>query len=46
MNLYVKRIIDIKNIVFHIDVRTVRFLPDKIRTSLLKRTFLEPETDQ
>ena len=47
MNLYVKRILDIKNIVviyiyIYIDVRTVTILPDKIRISLLKRNFLEP----
>jgi len=43
MNLDVKRIPDIKKILFfYIDVRTVRYLTDKIRTSLLRETFLEP----
>jgi len=42
MNLYVKHIPGIKKKVpFFIDVRTTRFLPDKIRTSLLRRTFLK-----
>ena len=42
MNLYVKHIPDIKKEVpFFIDVRMVRFLPDKIRISLLRRTFLK-----
>jgi hypothetical protein len=41
MNLYVKHTSDIKKLVFLFDVSTVRFLPDKIRTSLPRRTFLE-----
>ena len=43
MNLYVKHIADIKKEVrFVIDVITIRFLFDKIRTFLLKMTFLKP----
>jgi hypothetical protein len=41
MNLYVKRTPDIKKVVFLFDARTVRFYPIKIRTSLLRRAFLE-----
>jgi hypothetical protein len=37
--LYVRHISDIK---LFVDVRTVRFLPNKIRISLLNRTFLKP----
>jgi len=37
--LYVRYISDIK---LFVDVRTVRFLPNKIRISLLNRTFLKP----
>jgi len=44
-NLYVKRTPDIKNIVFLFDVSTVKFLPDKIRISLPRRTFLKPLID-
>jgi hypothetical protein len=32
---------DIKNVVFLFDARTVRFYPIKIKTSLLRRAFLE-----
>jgi hypothetical protein len=40
MNLYVKCIIDIKKIYnFHIDIRTIRFLPDKIKDLLNKKDF-------
>jgi hypothetical protein len=42
MNLYVKRTPDIKKVVFLFDVNTVRFLPDKIRISLSRKTFLKP----
>jgi hypothetical protein len=42
MNLYVKRTPDIKKVVFLFDVSTVRFLPDKIKTSLPRKTFLKP----
>jgi hypothetical protein len=42
INLYVKRTPDIKKVVFLFDVSTIRFLPDKIRTSLPSRTFLKP----
>jgi len=41
-NLYVKRTPDIKKVVFLFDVSTIRFLLDKIRTSLPRRTFLKP----
>jgi hypothetical protein len=40
-NLYVKCIPDIKE-VFFIDIRTVRFLPDKISISLPRKTFFKP----
>jgi len=42
MNLYVKRIPDIKNDSSFVDIRMVRFYPNKIRISLLRRTFLKP----
>jgi hypothetical protein len=45
MNLYVKHIRDVK-MYFFIDIRTIRFLPDKIRTSLLSKTFFNLEIDQ
>ena len=41
MNLYVKHTPDIKKVVFLFDISTIRFLPDKIRTSLPRRTFLK-----
>jgi len=41
MHLYVRRSLDIKKIVFFINFRMVRFLPDKIRTCLPRRTFLK-----
>jgi hypothetical protein len=43
MNLYVKYIPNIKKEVsfFFIDGKTVRFLPDKIRISLLIKTFIK-----
>jgi hypothetical protein len=40
-NLYVKCIPDIKE-VFFIDIRTVRFLTDKISISLPRKTFFKP----
>jgi hypothetical protein len=47
MNLYVKHIPNIKKKVrFVIDVRTVKFLLDKIIIFLLRRTFLKPYIDQ
>ena len=42
MNLYVKRILDITKIFSFDKHRTVRFLPDKIKISLQRRTFLRP----
>jgi len=45
MNFYVKRIPGIKNIVFFIDIRTIRFLLDKIMIFLPRRTFLKPQTN-
>jgi hypothetical protein len=43
MNLYVKYIPAIKKefSFFFIDVKIVRFLPDKIRTFLLRRIFIK-----
>ena len=42
MNLYIKRIPDIKKIFYFDDLKQLGFLPDKIRISLERRTFLEP----
>ena len=46
MNLYVKCTPDINKVVFFYRHQNGQALPHKIRTSLLRRAFLEPQTDQ
>ena len=46
MNLYIKRISNIKKVFSFDNLKQLGFLPDKIRISLQRRTFLEPQIDQ
>ena len=46
LQTYTQDIFLILNSFFFIYIRTIRFLPDKIRISLLRMTFLKPQTYQ